>query len=292
MSGDHSPSVAEAAAAAERTQAIQAALRNVGQRQWWLWSTAVMVTILLTLGIASFAFPGLLDNAQDSLYSFGMNQAVRGLVGLVLIFNVYAMYQQLQIRRMQQALGHQVSALDKMQARTEEVYKLALLDSLTGLYNRRCGEQRLAGEVARTQRNGLPLTVIMMDLDGLKFVNDKYGHAAGDELIKYFALRMNKAIRGSDLAVRLGGDEFLLILPECKPEEVRHVLGRLSGLRIELQGQEIPLTFSAGWANYVPGEAPEELMKRADEALYVNKRASKQEDLSPVRQVVLPSPRH
>ena len=272
--------MAEAAAAAERTQAIQAALRNVGQRQWWLWSTAVIVTILLTLGIASFAFPGLLNNAQDSLYSFGMGQAVRGLVGLVLIFNVYAMYQQLQIRRMQQALGHQVSALDKMQARTEEVYKLALLDSLTGLYNRRCGEQRLAGEVARTQRNGLPLTVIMMDLDGLKFVNDKYGHAAGDELIKYFALRMNKAIRGSDLAVRLGGDEFLLILPECKPEEVRHVLGRLSGLRIELEGQEIPLTFSAGWANYVPGEAPEELMKRADEALYVNKRASKQEDLS------------
>ena len=217
----------------ERTQEIQAALRNVGRRQWWLWSTGVMVTILLTLGIASFAFPGLLDNPQDSSYSFGLGQAVRALVGLVLIFNVYAIYQQMQIRRMQLALGEQVSALDKMEARTEEVYKLALLDSLTGLYNRRCGEQRLADEVARTQRNGLPLTIIMLDLNGLKDVNDKYGHAAGDELIKFFATRLNKAIRGSDLAVRLGGDEFLLLLPECKPEEVRHVLGRLSGLQIE-----------------------------------------------------------
>jgi two-component system cell cycle response regulator len=178
---------------------------------------------------------------------------------------------------MQHALGQQVSALDKIEARTEEVYKLALLDSLTGLYNRRCGEQRLATEVARTQRNGLPLSVIMLDLDDLKYVNDKFGHAAGDELIKYFALRMNKAIRGSDLAVRLGGDEFLLILPECKLDEVRHVLARLTGFRIEIQGQEIPVTFSAGWANYELGEMPEELMKRADEALYVNKRAGKED---------------
>jgi diguanylate cyclase (GGDEF)-like protein len=270
-----SPSVPQAGA--ERTQEIQAALRNVGQRQWWLWTTGVMVTILVTLGIASFAFPGLLDNPQDSLYSFGLGQAVRALVGLVLIFNVYAIYQQMQIRRMQLAMGQQIFALDKMEARTEEVYKLALLDSMTGLYNRRCGEQRLGNEVARTRRNGLPLTIIMLDLNGLKDINDKHGHAAGDELIKFFAMRLNKAIRGSDLAVRLGGDEFLLMLPECKPAEVRHVLSRLSGLHIELEGQEIPVAFSAGWANYTPDETAEELMKRADEALYVNKRAAKEQ---------------
>lgn len=237
-----------------------------------------MVTILLTLGIASFSFPGLLDNLQDSSYSFGLSQAVRALVGLVLIFNVYAIYQQMQIRRMQLAMGEQIFALDKMEARTEEVYKLALLDSMTGLYNRRCGEHRLANEVARTRRNGLPLTIIMLDLNGLKNVNDKHGHAAGDELIKFFAMRLNKAIRGSDLAVRLGGDEFLLVLPECKPGEVRHVLARLAGLRVEVEGQEIPVTFSAGWANYTPGETPEELMKRADEVLYVNKRAAKEQE--------------
>lgn len=280
MSLLESPSGTEAGA--DREQEIRAALRNVGRRQWWLWSTAVMVTILLTLGIASFAFPGLLDDPQNLYYSFEMGQAVRALVGLVLLFNVYVIYQQLQIRRMQRAMGLHVSALDKMEARTEEVYKLALLDSLTGLYNRLCGEQRLAAEVARTQRNGLPLTIIMLDLNGLKYINDKHGHAAGDELLKFFALRMNKAIRGSDLAVRLGGDEFLLLLPECKPDEVRHVLGRLSGLRIEVEKEEIPVTFSAGWANYIPGERPEELMKRADQILYINKRATKQqaEDLA------------
>ena len=262
---------------AERTQQIQATLRHVGRRQWWLWSSAVMVTILLTLGIASFAFPGLLEQA-DASYSFGLNQALHALIGLVLLFNVYAIYQQLQIRRMQGALSEQVSTLDKMEARTEEVYKLALLDPLTGLYNRRCGEQRLATEVSRSQRNGLPLTVIMLDLNELKEVNDKYGHAAGDELIKFFAIRINKAIRGSDLAVRMGGDEFLLLLPECKPEEVRHVLGRLSGMTMDLAGQTLALAFSAGWANYLPGESPDELLKRADEALYINKRAAKDQN--------------
>ena len=262
--------------AASRTQEIQAVLRNVGRRQWWLWSTAVMVTILLTLGIASFAFPGLLDNQQgESLYSFNLDQAVRGLVGLVLVFNVYTIYQQLQIRRMQGALVQQVSALDKVEARTEEVYKLALLDSLTGLYNRHCGEQRLGAEIARARRNGVPLTVIMLDLDDLKVVNDKFGHAAGDQLLKFFALRLNKAIRGSDLAVRLGGDEFLLLLPECKPQEVSHVLGRLSGLELELDDQKIPVTYAAGWATYTPGETAEELIGRADKELYVKKRESK-----------------
>lgn len=255
-------------------------MRHVARRQWWLWSTAVMVTLLLTLGIASFAFPGLLSETE-AFYSFHLNLAMRGLVGLVLLFNVYTVYQQLQIHRIQRNLSDQVDALGKMEARTEEVYKLAVLDPLTGLYNRRSGEQRLAEEISRSQRHGRPLTALLLDLNGLKHVNDKFGHAAGDELIRHFAGRLNKAIRGSDLAVRLGGDEFLALLPECKPEEVRHVLSRLSGMKMDFNGQSIALTFSAGWTNFRPGESPEDLLKRADAALYVNKRAIREQDKLP-----------
>jgi diguanylate cyclase (GGDEF)-like protein len=261
---------------AERARQIQSAMRHVGRRQWSLWSSALMVTLLLTLGIASFAFPGLLR--QESLtYPIDLIQALRGLVGLVLLFNIYMVYQQLQIRRLQNSLAEQVCAMDKVEARTEEVFKLAVLDSLTGLYNRRCGEQRLAEEISRSQRYGHPLTVIALDLNRLKYINDTFGHPAGDELIKCFAARINKAIRGSDLAVRQGGDEFLLLLPECKPEEVRHVLGRLSGISLDLRGQTIPVEFSAGWTNYIPGESHEELLQRADEALYANKRSAKEQ---------------
>ena len=262
---------------AERARQIQAAMHHVGRRQWWLWSSAVMVTLLLTLGIGSFAFPGLLTK-QDATYSFELDQALRGLVGLVLLFNVYTVYQQLQIRRLQDDLAEQVCTMGKMEARTEEVFKLAILDPLTGLYNRRCGEQRLAEEISLSQRYGHPLTVIMLDLNRLKYINDTFGHAAGDELIKCFAGRINKAIRGSDLAVRQGGDEFLLLLPECKPEEVRHVLSRLSGIKLDIGGHIIPIAFSTGWTNYIPGESPEELLQRADEALYANKRAAKEQN--------------
>jgi len=253
------------------TAQIQATMRYVGQRQRWLWSYAIVVTILLTVAIASFGFPGLLTQTE-AYFPFNFNLAVSALVGLVLVFNVYSVYQQLQIHRVQAELSRQIATMDRMEARNEEIYKIALLDPLTGLYNRRSGEQRLSEEVSRAQRSGLPLTVLMLDLDRLKEVNDTLGHAAGDEAIKCFARRISAATRGSDLAVRLGGDEFLLLLSECKPDEVRHVLGRLSDVKMYLGGKELPLHFSAGWTNYIPGESADELMKRADEALYANKR--------------------
>jgi len=254
---------------------IRTIMLRLQRRQWWMWSSAVMVTLLLTLAIASFAFPGLLSQAE-SFSSFYLDQSVRGLVGLVLLFNVYTIYQQTQIHKIQGQMSDQVEALGKMEVRTEEVYKLAALDPLTGLYNRRSGEQRLASEALRANRVGKPLTVLVLDLDGLKPVNDKYGHPAGDELIRCFAQRLNKAIRGSDLAVRFGGDEFLVLLPDCKLEEAHYVLSRLAGHKMEMQGVSLAIAFSAGWATLRSGETPEELLKRADEALYVSKRAGKE----------------
>ncbi len=264
-----------------QAEQIRENMRRVARRQSWLWFVAGLVTLFLTLGIASFAFPGLLAQAQGSS-SFLLNEAVRGLVGLVLLFNVYTVYQQLQINRIQTQLGVQVEALGQMELRTEEVYKIAVLDALTGLYNRRFGEQRLLVEIARSERHGGPLTILMLDLDGLKRVNDECGHAAGDGLIRHFAGRLNKAIRASDLAVRLGGDEFLLLLPECKPVEVRHILNRLSGMEFECNGQLRGINFSSGSTTYQPGDGLDELLKRADEALYADKRAKRERSESPL----------
>ncbi len=262
---------------AAQAEQIRADMRRIQQRQWWLWSSAVLVILLLGLGLASFALPGLLAQAE-AFYSFWLGQAVRGLVALVLLFNIYTVYQQLQIHRIQRQLTDQVDALGRMEVRTEEVYKLAMLDPLTGLYNRRSGEQRLAEEISRAQRHRNQLTILLLDVNDLKHVNDKFGHAAGDDLVKYFADRLKRAIRGSDLAARLSGDEFLVLLPECKIEEVQHILNRLSTLSIDFDGQEFVPTFSAGWTNYIPGELPEELLRRADDALYINKRTRKEKN--------------
>jgi len=256
-------------------EAFQENLRRLDRRQWWLWTSTVLVLILLTVAVASFAFPAMLS-AEQQTYSFYLNQSVRTLVGIVLLFTVYLVYQQMMIMRIRNQISDQMHSLAKVESLTHEVYKLAALDQLTGLYNRRSGEQRLAEEISRAVRHDRPLTVLLMDLDGLKQTNDRLGHAAGDMVLKGFAERLQRAIRGSDLAVRLGGDEFMVLLPECRADEVRHVVARVEGLEVQYGLEKIPCRFSRGWTDYKAGETSEELLKRADEALYANKRAGKQ----------------
>jgi diguanylate cyclase (GGDEF)-like protein len=250
---------------------FQATMRHLDRRAWWLWTYAVLVISLLIVTVGSFAFPALLWQT-DAFDSFFLKQAVRGLAGLGLLFNVYIVWQQFQMNRIRRQLADQVVAVDKVEVLTQEVYRLAVLDSFTGLFNRRYIEQRLKDEIARCKRNGLPMTVILFDLDEFKQVNDRHGHAAGDALLKAFAEQLQKATRGSDVAGRYGGDEFLAILPECKPEEVHLILKRMDGLQAEIGGKKLSVEYSAGWAQYVPGESSDELLKRADAALYDNKR--------------------
>ncbi len=267
---------------------IREHLHHLDRRQWWLWSTTVAVILLLTLAVASFAFPAMLSRDESS-YSFYLNQAIRALVGLVLVFSVYLIYQQHQLTRIRHEVADQMQSLAKVESLASEVYKLAALDQLTGLYNRRSGEQRLAQEISRAQRHGRPLTVLLMDLDGLKQINDRFGHAAGDTVLKGFADRLQRAIRGSDLAVRLGGDEFMALLPECRSEEVRHVLGRLEGMEFEFDNEKLRLLYSRGWTDYAAGETPQELLKRADQALYENKRAGKRNVVATLQTPVVQS---
>jgi diguanylate cyclase (GGDEF)-like protein len=255
-------------------EAFREHLRRLDRRQWWLWSSTVFVLVLLTIAVASFAFPAILT-LEQATYSFYLNQAIRALVGVVLVFSVYVVYQQTMIVRMRNQLADQIQSLARVESLTDEVYKLAALDQLTGLYNRRSGEQRLAEEISRAVRHDRPLTILLIDLDGLKQINDRLGHAAGDLVLRGFSDRLRKAIRGSDLAVRLGGDEFMVLLPECRADEVRHVLNRLDGLEVEYDSTRIPCRFSRGWTDYKPGETAEELLRRGDEALYADKRAGK-----------------
>jgi diguanylate cyclase (GGDEF)-like protein len=244
--------------------------------QWGIVQAGLIQAGMIGAGIL-FLSPFRRILTQSGLSTvFSLLHTPRGLVGTVLLlFCVYMIHQQLQIHRIRRHLSDQLTALDKVEVQTTEVYKMAVLDPLTGLHNRRSGQQRLTEEISRAERYHRPFAILLFDIDGLKQINDTFGHLAGDEVIKHFAERLLKAIRGSDLAVRIGGDEFLVLLPECTLDEVQHVLGRLCGMRLDLGGHIIPLTFSAGWSIHEPGELPEQLIKRADAALYANKRAGR-----------------
>lgn len=236
-------------------------------QSWWLLGHSIFVVALLTLVVIPFSIPAFAKRVETGL-GIAAADVVLGLVILVVLFDLYAAYQQFLIRRLRRQLAEKHWHSDLLR-------NLAMQDPLTGLYNRRFAEQRLAAEVFRSGRKGHPLTVLTLDLNNFKEINDTYGHAAGDLVLQEFAAQLNHVIRGSDLAVRLGGDEFLVVLPECTMEQLELVIERLGVLEVEWQGQKIPVTFSAGWNQYRPGESPGEMLARADEILYARKRASK-----------------
>ncbi|MGB7229978.1 MAG: GGDEF domain-containing protein, partial [Candidatus Acidiferrales bacterium] len=210
----------------EEIEVAQKNLRGLERRDWWLWWSAITVILLLTLAVVTVSLPNILKES-DRTFQLNLNLAIHALVGLVLLFNIYTVYQQWLIKRLRTQTAKHLEILSRLRIRAEEFHQLATRDSLTGLSNRRLGEERLAGEVARSERHGHPLSVLLLDLNRFKGINDRYGHAAGDLVLKRFGERLNKVIRASDLAVRLGGDEFLVILPECLPEKIPALLKRL-----------------------------------------------------------------
>jgi len=241
--------------------------RRIEKRDWWVRGYSIFVILLLTFAVISLTLPALLTG-EETFFKIKLTEAVFGLITLIILFNIYTIYQEMLIKRLRRQL------LEK-QDHSYILRNLAMIDPLTGLYNRRFGEQRLAAEVARSERRGHPLTVLTLDLNNFKEINDTYGHPAGDQVLQEFATRLNKVIRGSDLAVRLGGDEFLVVLPECTLDQLKLVLERLSSFELNWQGRKIQVTFSAGWKDYEMGERPEEMLARADEALYTSKRANR-----------------
>ncbi len=176
----------------------------------------------------------------DRRLLLGICHPGRAWAALILLFIGHALYQQIQINQIRRQMIAQVFAVDKVEILAQEVYNLAVLDSLTGSFNRRYAEQRLESEIARSLRHNLPLTVILFDLDDFKKVNDQHGHAAGDCLLKAFAEKLSKSTRGSDLAARYGGDEFVALLPECKTDDVQYILKRWHGLRVDVGGGMLP----------------------------------------------------
>ena len=219
---------------------------------------------------------------NDPFYQFDITQSVRGLSGLVLLFSVYTLYQQLKLKRIRGQLAEQIDVAEQSHKRAEEFFKLAVLDPLTGLHNRRFAEERLCAEMAQAQRNGTSLTVLMLDLNDLKNINDNHGHETGDLALKRFAQRLREATRGSDLAARIGGDEFVVVLPECHVRGVLQILERLRPLEIELEAGRISFSYSVGQTDYKIGETPAELLRRADHALYAEKKIRKAASFKPV----------
>ena len=171
-------------------------------------------------------------------------------------------------------LGALVDITDQRRAQ-DRLRELATRDSLTDVYNRRHVEEIARKELARSERNGRPLTMAMLDVDHFKRINDTYGHQVGDEVLCEIARRFEKSIRASDILGRYGGEEFVVIFPETNLEEARVVSERLlaavAAQPIAAGRGAISVTVSIGLTTFVSGQDMERVIERADAALYVAK---------------------
>ncbi|WP_313953355.1 diguanylate cyclase domain-containing protein [Accumulibacter sp.] len=173
-----------------------------------------------------------------------------------------------------------ITNISELKRAQETLQHYATFDELTGLLNRRTGLMMLGKSMAKVRRDGGLLTVCFVDLDGLKATNDGFGHAAGDWLIGAAAKALTGGIRSSDAVVRLGGDEFLLILHDCSLEEGSRLLGRAETRLQAISAAELkpfPIGFSYGLTNYAPetDATPDDLISEADSLMYRAKQEKK-----------------
>jgi two-component system, cell cycle response regulator len=171
---------------------------------------------------------------------------------------------------------------DSLRASFQRSLSLALTDSLTGLYNRRYLEAHLGTLMSRVLEGGKPFALLMVDIDFFKAVNDNYGHAAGDEVLRELGDRLVHSVRNFDLVARVGGEEFVVVMPDASTEVAAAVAERLCQRVARKQFTlahavgRIDLTISIGCATASgESEQPDSLLRRADEALYMAKRAGR-----------------
>lgn len=165
---------------------------------------------------------------------------------------------------------------ERLKQANERLDYIAHHDELTGLLNRRAGLQRLEQELRRSSRYGSPLSVAMFDLDNFKAFNDTHGHSVGDKILEEVTATVNQTLRDTDVQIRLGGEEFLVIMPEVTAENAKLAMERVRRVvsQTSFTQHALTVTLSAGVASYVEASTTR-LLDRADKAMYQAKQSGR-----------------
>ena len=253
-----------------RAQQAESGLQQLGRSEWWLWLSALLVTVLSATAFVLTAIPSYFRHSEH-FYEIRSDQARWGILCLLLLFNGWLVCRQWRFRRQRRELSRGDAGRKSL---TGQIPESPSIDAVTGLHTRAFIEQELGTEIARAKRENSSLSLATIHLDEFAEIAKRYGPSVTDEALKELARRLKKACRGSDFAVRLANDDFLLVLPDCNLGEVKIVLNRLGTLEMVCSGRKVDLAYTTGWVDYQPGDLPSDLLKRATQLLHLYENAA------------------
>jgi diguanylate cyclase (GGDEF)-like protein len=250
------------------SDAINRQIQLISSRDLQLWSITLLLLLVLGGGLSAVIAPNLVWKTDVvHLQVRYVPQLFFGLISLIVLFNVYVISQRRELNTTRKALVHELIFNERLQG-------LSLVDPLTQLFNRRALDQLLSKEIVRANRLGSSLTLLMIDLDGFKSINERFGLTVGDEFLMETAQLLKTTFRGSDTVARYGGDEFLVIMPETSEEQADRAIQRLCQEveRWNLENKKsCELSLSWGVASHRIGTSVNDILQNASRNLFMKK---------------------
>src|SRR5437588_5555930 len=254
--------------ASDLYQKMLQSMEELSARDWQLWSICALMIVVVAIGLAAFLLPNIVSASlllrADHQY---LPQLFYGLITLIILFNVYILDQKRRLDRTRMELLHELVESSKAK-------ETALVDPLTSVFNRRYMEEVFPREINKAKRTGTELSFLMLDINGFREINSKFGHSGGDQYLRDVATLLKKTFRGSDTVLRLGGDEFMVILPETSNKQALRAAERLSWETRwwnQAGHAQYELSLSCGVATYRDGMDIKKVLDLADKDMYQTK---------------------
>jgi diguanylate cyclase len=235
------------------------------------------------MGEASELYSGKIENYAQELSQtddlIKINELVNHLMRDTSVMQTDIMRSRDDLLNQQRVAVDTQQRMEKLQEELQQLSEVVRIDQLTGVLNRRGMDEAFSTEIARYRRSGELLSIALLDIDNFKLLNDQHGHAAGDSALKHLAGVVKRAVRPTDIVTRMGGEEFVVILPNTNLEEAVVTMSRLQrALTKEYflgNNQKLLITFSAGVALFKTEDDVNSILARADQAMYLAKKRGK-----------------
>jgi diguanylate cyclase (GGDEF)-like protein len=261
----------------ENPEQLEAELHALEGRDLQLWCLGGVIALILGTGFLALLVPRVLWNAGSALkFQQNLPALFLGLLVLLLLAAIYMAQQRLRLTRTRRQLV----------GRLLQAERVARVDELTGLFNRRSLDELLSREMARAQRTGSRLSVVMVDIDGFRALNDRLGHVVSERILQEVSRMLKRNFRAADILLRYGVDEFLAILPETDRREAQIAVDRLHGgvVQWNRRNQDFgyKLALSCGLAQFIPDASTAESLVEAADAEMYNLRQARRGISSPL----------